>query len=287
MFAEPLRSGADTAPADTAPAAARRATRGRRRHRRRGLHRAVDRLLPRRGRPVAADRGARGRGRGVRRQRPQRRLVLGAVPRLAVLPVRAGLPGVRAGTARRDAGHGRRGGPGRSPRRASTPTSPRAAPSRSPAPPPSWPGPGRRSRTPATWGRGEDDLRLLDAEAARGLLRGDRHRRGDVHAGLRGDPPGAAGARAGRRRRPAAGSRSTSTRRSARSSPAGCRPTAAWSAPRPRSGPPRATPRPCAGHRRTVAPVYSLDHRHRAAAGRRVGRRSGCAGARRSPTTGT
>ena len=49
-------------------------------------------------------------------------------------------------------------------------------------------------------------------------------------------------------RSPPAGSSSTSTRRSARSSPAGCRPIAARSAPRPRScGRPRATPPPCPG----------------------------------------
>ena len=48
--------------------------------RRRRVHRAVDRLLPRGRRPVTADRGAGARGRRLRRQRTQRRLVLGAVP---------------------------------------------------------------------------------------------------------------------------------------------------------------------------------------------------------------
>ena len=56
--------------------------RRRRRDRRRRVHRPLDGLLPRGCRPVAADRGAGARGGGLRRERSQRRLVLGAVPRL-------------------------------------------------------------------------------------------------------------------------------------------------------------------------------------------------------------
>ena len=138
--------------------------------RRRGLHRPVDRLLPRRGRPVAADRGARGRDRRLRRERAQRRLVLGAVPGLAVVPGRAGRPRVRARPARRDARPRSTRWAGCSPPRASTPTGPRAGRSPWPAPPPSWPGPGRRSTEARSWGRAEDDVRLLDADAARGVL---------------------------------------------------------------------------------------------------------------------
>ena len=63
----------------------------------RRLHRPVDGVLPRRDRPVAADRGARARDRRLRRVRPQRRLVLGAVPAR-----------VAAGIARRHGAAGRR-----------------------------------------------------------------------------------------------------------------------------------------------------------------------------------
>ena len=82
---------------------------------------------------------------------------------------------------------------------------------------------GRGRATPGRWGRGEDDLRLLDADEATADARGDRHRRGDVHPGLRGHPPAAAGARAGRRGRAPRRARSTSAPASARSSPAGSR----------------------------------------------------------------
>ena len=47
-----------------------------------------------------------------------------------------------------------------------------------------------------SWDRGEDDLRLLDRKRGRRDPARHPHRGGDVHPGLRGDPPGAAGARA-------------------------------------------------------------------------------------------
>ena len=84
-----------------AAAAARRRRRGRRGDRRRRLHRALDGLLPRRGRPVAADRGGRGGGRRLRRLGAQRRLVLGAVPGLAAALARMAARTPRA--SRRDA----------------------------------------------------------------------------------------------------------------------------------------------------------------------------------------
>ena len=55
--------------------------RRRRRDRRRRLHRALDRVRARPAGPDAADRGARGRDRRLRRVGPQRRLVLGPVRR--------------------------------------------------------------------------------------------------------------------------------------------------------------------------------------------------------------
>ena len=58
--------------------AARRRPRCRRRHRRGRVHRSVDRLLPDRRRSAPARRGARARRRRLRRERAQRRLVLGA-----------------------------------------------------------------------------------------------------------------------------------------------------------------------------------------------------------------
>ena len=103
--------------------------------------------------------------------------------------------------ARRDAAQRRRGDASRRRRRASTPTSPRAA--RSP-----WPASGpqlARARSEVEhargWGRGEDELRLLDAEEATAVLAGTHAARGDVHPGLRGHPPRPPGPRARRRRR--------------------------------------------------------------------------------------
>ena len=46
------------------------------------------------------------------------------------------------------------------------------------------------------WGRGEDDLRFLDADRGGRRPAGHPHPGRDVHAGLRGDPPRPAGARA-------------------------------------------------------------------------------------------
>ena len=153
---------------DWTPAAgAARRPRRRRRDRRRRLHRAVDGLLPGRGRPVAAGRGARGRGRRLRRLGTQRRLVLGAVPGLAgdSWPRCSARPRRRAlAPARGDAGDRRRGRPGRRRPRASTPHCAKGgtvvlARTRAQLAP----GPGRGRATPARWGRGEDDVRLLDA----------------------------------------------------------------------------------------------------------------------------
>ena len=60
-------------------------------------------------RPVAADRGAGARGRRLRRERPQRRLVLGAVPRVGRLAGEAVRRRPRGRAAPRDAGRRRRG----------------------------------------------------------------------------------------------------------------------------------------------------------------------------------
>ena len=73
-------------------------TSSRRRDRRRRVHRAVDRARPDRHRSGPAGRGARGRDRGLRRERPQRRLLRGEPDprpgqRHQALPRRAAAPG--------------------------------------------------------------------------------------------------------------------------------------------------------------------------------------------------
>ena len=124
------------------------------------------------GRPVAADRGPRGGDRGLRRQRPQRRLVLGAVPGVDGRARPRRTAATRARAAPRDAGApSTRSARSRRPR-ASTATSPRAAPSRG-----ADPGPARRGPRSPTRGVG---LRRRRPRAA-------RRRRGD------GDRPRARG----------------------------------------------------------------------------------------------
>ena len=91
------------------------------------------------------------------------------------------------------------------------------------------------------------------------MLRGTRHPRGDVHPGLRGDPPRAPGARPRRRGRAPRRARSTSTPRCRRSSPAGCTTDARRRPGRHRRPRDRGLHRQrCAGQRRRLAPVYSL-----------------------------
>ena len=243
---------------DAAAVAARRPRRRRRRRRRR-LHRAVDRLLPRRGRPDAADRGARGRGRGVRRVRPQRRLVLRAVPRLAPLPGRAGRPAPARWPSTGRCARPSTRWPGSPRPRASTPTSPRAAPSRWPATAPSGGGPAPRSATPGRGAAARTTCGCWTPGEATSVLAGDRHRRRDVHPGLRGHPPGAPRPRAGRGRRAArrADLRAHPGRRAIE--PGRVR-TDARRGPgrRPWSAPPRATPRRCRARPAPWSPVYSL-----------------------------
>ena len=90
------------------------------------------------------------------------------------------------------------------------------------------------------------------------------------------------------RRSSAAASGSTSRPGSPRSSPAGSCTDARHGARRTSwSAPPRATPRTLHGQRRAVAPVYSLMIATEPLPARDLGRRSGCAAARRSATTGT
>ena len=240
-----------------------------------GLHRPVDRLLPApwptrpcgswcsrprsRGSapPAATAAGARHCsrprwpvGRRPRRRRPRR----------------------RARPARRDAGDGRRGRPRRRGRGHRRPLRQGRHDQRWPAPRPS----SGRARAEVAdaraWGRGEDDLRLLDAAEADGVLRRHPRAGGDVHPGLRGHPPGPAGPRPGRA--PSSGAASAIHERT--------RCTAiepGRGGHRPRHGPRR---RRGARHRglhrlsspgsvAAVAPVLLADHRHRAAAGRRVG----------------
>ena len=241
--AYPLSLWHETTPTDWTPRpAAGRRHRGGRGDRRRRLHRSLDGALPGRGRPVAADRGGRGRGGRLRRVGAQRRLVLGAVPRVAE-PRWPGWPGRTAALAQHAAmrdsvdevarvccgrGHRRPAGQGRH-RRA-------------------WPAAGRSGRAPSAevedareWGRGEDDLALLDAGAAAARLRATRHARGDVHPGLRGAAPRPAGPRAGRGRGAARGAdRGAHARHGDRARPGADDPRA-WCARRTSCGRPRGT----------------------------------------------
>ena len=186
----------------------------------------------------------RGGGRRVRRLRTQRRLVLGPVPRVPP-PSLASLGGRAAALAQHRAMRASVDEVGRvlRARSRSTPTSRTAARSplaRSPA---------QLARARAevaearSWGRDEDDLRLLDAAGAgevAGRLLGPR---GDVHAGLRGDPPPAPGPRAWPTPSSGSACSSSSAPRCSRSVPAGwSRPTGVVRRPTSWSARPRATP---------------------------------------------
>ena len=270
-----------------------------RRHRRRrrvvgaGLHRALDRLLP----AAEADPTLRivvleAETAGFGASGPQRRLVLGAVPRL---PGHAGRrcparprprpwpstgrcapPSTRCSRVAGRRGHRR---PGRT----------RAAPSRWPAPPPQWRrardevadgprlGPRRGRRTaarrrprraarlappaPSAATYTPDCAALHPARLVRGLARGGR-------AARRPDPRADPG--------------------HARSSPAGRVTDARHGARRGRGARHRGLhPRRSPAMRARRGAGLLPGRRHRAAARRRPGSGSGCASARRSPTTAT
>ena len=243
-----------------------------------------------RGRPDAAGRRARGRDRRVRRQRAQRRLVLGAVPDLvaegraqSLRPAR-----LRSRLTARCTRRSTRSARSRRPR-ASTPTSPRAAPSCSPA---------RRCSCERARSRGRRVARL---GLRRGRLRGcsTPPRRpsalgatdmlgGDVHTALRSDPPGPPRPRPGRGRRAPRGVTIYEGPVSPRSARRRCAPrTGTVRAPRRRArdGGLHAPRSPA--HRRDDRPGLLADDRDRAAARARSGTRSGSASARRSTTTAT
>ena len=162
-----------------------------------------------------------------------------------------------------------------------------------------WPAPrrscdraaGRGRATPAPWGRGEDDVRLLDADEARGAcspppasLGGDVHpatARRSTRPGWSAGWPGRSSAAASpiyertrvRRDRARAGCDTDARRRCA---PRSCvRATEGYTAA---AGRPRAA---------TVGAGLLADGRHRAAARRDVGADRAARTARRSPTTGT
>ena len=215
----------DSVPGPLAPGdAAARRPRRRRGHRRRRVHRAVDRLLP-------GQRAARACGSRSARRRSPGSARPGATAAGAPRCSRRRWPswtGWRAGTRR-----SRCTGPCRtrwtrsagSPRpRASTATGPRAARC-------SWPARAaqlERARAEVaearSYGFGEDDLRLLTAAEAREHGERDRRARRHVHPALRGDPPGAAGPGPGRGGAAARGQRVRATPRSPRSRRAGCAP---------------------------------------------------------------
>ena len=139
-----------------------------------GFTGTVDGLLPGPARPVAAHRGPREGGRRLRRERAQRRLVLGGVPRVARL---AG-PTLRTRRRRRavprDAGRRSTRSAGSSRPRASTARGRKAAPSRWPAPPCSCSGPGLRGRGR---GSGASDPRTCSCSTRRRPASGSARRR--------------------------------------------------------------------------------------------------------------
>ena len=217
----------------------------RRRDRRRRPHRALDGLLPAPGRPVAADRGARGGGGRLRRLGPQRRLVQRAVPDLAGTRwSRASSDGRRPPDAPGDAGDGARGRPGRRGR-----GDRRALPARRhghPGPHPrcSWSGCGDEVATAHARGFTEDDERLL--ERRRGAQRcsaadARARRRRSPRTARRSTPRGSCADWPGWSRRRGADLRADP--RARHRSPAGWRPTPARCAPRSCCAPPRATRR--------------------------------------------
>ena len=217
-------------------------------------------------RAVLADRRARGGGRGLRRQRAQRRVVLGA----AADELRTRSPPARADTAparrRGDGPHRRRGRRASSPPRASTATSPRAVTlhvARSTV---------QADRVRAevaehhSFGFGDDDVRWLDADEARGPHRRHRHARCGVHPAVRRRAPGPAGAWVG-------GTSSTSWRGDPRGHTASSR----SSRGRVRAGGHRVDDalrrarhrgvhRDLPGLHRALAPILLADDRHRTAA---------------------
>ena len=151
-------------------------------------------------------------------------------------------------------------------------------------------GPAARSTHARAWGRGEDDLRLLDAGRGRARCCGATGtRRRDVHPRLRGRAPGAAG-RAGwptpssgaacriherTRVRPIEPGRVRHRRTATVRAATVVRATEGYTAE-----PGRAAPR-------DVVPVYSLIVATEPLPADDVGARSGWPGARRSATTGT
>ena len=204
----------------------------------------------------------------------------------------AALPGVdrdgRPRAAPGDARHRRRGARRWRPPRASTPGPTRAARSGSPASASQLAArPRRRSAAARRWGRGEDDLRLLDADEARSRLAATDVLGAHLHPGLRRGAPGPAGPRAG------AGGRAPGRPRSTSGPGCGsCSSPARGHRARHRRG-----RRGGAGHR-GLHPLLDrhaprrgaglLPHRRdRAAARRTSGSRSGCATGRPSPTTAT
>ena len=93
-------------------------------------------------------------------------------------------------------------------------------------------GPGKRWREARMYGFDETDLRLLTAEEARDSAAGLRRARRRLHAALRGDPPGPAGARAGRACSASAGVQHLrADRRCSGSSPGGWSPRTGRSRP--------------------------------------------------------
>ena len=216
------------------------------------------------------------RDRRVRRLRAQRRLVLGAVPHLAVGAGPPARPRRGGGPLPGDARHRGRGGPGGGGRGHRLPLGEGRHGRPGPHADAARPGPRAGSRRPARSASAPRTSTCSTPDEARRAVRGDRRARRHVHAALRGDPPGPAGARPGPRGGAARRARSTSARR-----PSRCAPRPGRHRPRARSRAPivvRATegytPELPGAPARARAGVLA-DGGHRAAARSRSGPRPG------------
>ena len=170
--------------------------------------------------------------------------------------------------------------------RASTPRPTRAARSslaRSALPAAPRPRRGRRTPAPGVVARTTSRCSTRPRPAPGSTATGDARRH--LHPRLRRDAPGAAGARAGPGRRAPRRADPRADPGRARSSRAGPSPTTARSAPTWWCGRPRATPASLRDDAARRGAGLLAGRRHRAAARRRSGSRSGCATGRRSPTT--
>ena len=228
----------------------------------------------------------RGRGRGLRRLRTQRRMVLRAVPRVLLVAGGPQRPHRSPGPARGDAGDRRRGRAGARRGGHRRPLRPGRHDLAGPQPRPAGPGPGRGRRRPGRGGAGRTRSGCSTPPTPASVLAGS-----SVHGATY--TPDCAAIHPLRLARGLADAVVRLGVRLFEHTPALAigpgrlvTPDRGWSGPTPWSARPRATPPPPRRRRRLV-PIYSLVIATEPLPDRSSGSRSGCAAARRSPTTGT